>query len=189
MSFSNNPREYVSMWAMYGKPSGIKLRIDFPSKLFNESINNNFYFDSNCMDRISVYQMSSDPITKKDYKISDVICYDKSDNKLQYNTSSIDNLAVDDRVIQELAGFIKYSAWEFERETRLRVLLNDNNNDGHLQYIYARLNNQVIREFKITYNPWISSSLQSELQISIDRLAGCALSHNLSTNHGEIREL
>ena len=45
MSYTRD-KEYVSMWAMYGNPSGIKLRLDFDRRALQRCINDNFFFDS-----------------------------------------------------------------------------------------------------------------------------------------------
>ncbi len=67
MSFTRE-KEYVSMWAMYGKPSGIKIRLDFPMKKFVETINNNFFKDSLKKEKIELYSNNSpaNPIEEKE---------------------------------------------------------------------------------------------------------------------------
>jgi len=187
MSFSHDPKEYVSMWALYGKPSGIKLRVDFPAKALIKSIDGNFYTDSDRREKISLDEICPDPVTNRGFSISDVVYYDKDKNTLSHNTRPFTNLAVDRNMVQSLAGFVKYDAWEFEKETRLRLLLHGGG--SHPQYIYAGIDDPFVREIGVCYNPWISDSLRNELQISIDRLAGHALFHTLSQNHGEIKEL
>ena len=42
MSFTRE-KEYVSMWAMYGKASGIKLRLDFPKEQFSKATLSQFF--------------------------------------------------------------------------------------------------------------------------------------------------
>ena len=73
MSFTRD-KEYVSMWAMYGKPSGIKLRLDFNRKLLVKAINNNFFMDSLKTKKINLYSSQSpEMFTKKDFLISDIV--------------------------------------------------------------------------------------------------------------------
>lgn len=194
LSFTNNSKEYVSMWAMYGKASGIKLRIDFPIQVFRSSINDNFFFNEQCTDKIPIYKIATNFVTKKDFIINDVIYYDKQNNKIKHNTNPFNYLEVMDSDIDSMAGFIKYDAWEFERETRLSVLLeniriNDDIKNNNIRYIYARINDELIKNMGITYNPWISELLKTELQKSIDEVANYELNHNLSANNGEIAEI
>ena len=93
-----------------------------------------------------------------------------------------------------MTGFIKYDAWEFEREVRLRTRLQgydlDNSNHGNtLRYIFAGINETLISDFGITFNPWISSELKEEIKKSLNALTGCELKYADSQNDGEVTEL
>ena len=189
MSFSNSEKEYVSMWAMYGKPSGIKLRIDFPLSSFESSIDNNFFFDGDGKREIPIAWQRIAPVTKKGFLISDVIYFDKKNVLLTTYQRPFENLPVDENVINSLAGFVKYDAWEFEKETRLRVVLRDDTGQCNVSHIYAGIDDALVSEMGVCYNPWIADSLRYELIRSIDRLAGHPLHHTLSQIHGEIDEL
>lgn len=192
MSFTRD-KEYVSMWAMYGKPSGIKIRIDFSRALFEKAINRNFYEDAALLKKIPL-ETDKYPgnFNKKGYLISDVIYLDKSSYQLRHNEKEFSSIKADTLIINEMTGFIKYDAWEFEREIRLRALMQ---HDIHRslpdvpKYIFAKINEELIRDLHITFNPWISKELKEEIQKSADALASYHLSYSESQNDGEISEL
>lgn len=188
-------KEYISMWAMYGKPSGIKLRLDFDRDKFANAINNNFYFDSGLENRIPLMDApKTNLFAKKDFLISDIVYLDKSSMALRHNENAFPMIGADDHIINEMTGFIKYDAWEFEREVRLRTRLQgydlDNSNHGNTpRYIFAGINETLISDFGITFNPWISSELKEEIKKSLNALTGCELKYADSQNDGEVTEL
>ena len=195
MSFTRD-KEYVSMWAMYGKPSGIKIRLDFSRKLFAEAINDNFFFDSLKSKKICLYSSKSpEMFTKKDFLISDVVYFDKKTQELRHNENAFKNILAEKTVVDEMTGFIKYDVWEFERETRLRVqMYNSYQNqiigeDDVPKYVFAGINDELIKDFHITFNPWISAEMKEEIQKSINSLAGIEIKCDPSQHDGEITDL
>ena len=182
---------YVSMWAMYGRPSGIKLRVDFDRELFYKTVNGNFYKDNSLKQRISINQdNNTKPLYKKELLLSDIVYLDKTKNELVHNENSFQNIKATKDVIDDMTGFIKYDAWEFEREVRLRVLIRHELISGDVpKYIYAAITQELIRDFHITFNPWLSTEMKEEIRKSLDTLAGYNLSYNNSQNDGEISEL
>lgn len=143
MSFTRD-KEYVSMWAIYGKPSGIKLRLDFDRLLLQKSINNNFFSDSEKKEKIMlVSSLYKSVFSKHDWVISDIVYIDKDKKAFRHNEDSFVNISVNQSAIDDLAGFVKYDAWEFERETRLRVRTGGGYEktsiDQYATHIYASL--------------------------------------------------
>lgn len=191
MSFTRE-KEYVSMWAMYGKPSGIKIRLDFSREILYETIKNNFFIDAELKKKISLYSTDKANIfSKKDFLISDVVYMDKGNKKLRHNENSFLNIYAEQYIVDAMAGFIKYDVWEFERETRLRVQIIDDRNyalEGPY-YIYAGINENLIKDFHITFNPWISPEMKVEIQKSLNSLAGVDLRYDSSRHDGEITDL
>lgn len=188
-------KEYVSMWAMYGKASGIKIRLDFDTKCFRNCIND-FYFDSDKKNRLSFYHVNalfgkgdaSEPI-----RFSDVAYLDKANMILKHNTRSFSSdLYVDRNLIDKLTGFVKYDAWEFEKETRLKVQLNEDRYsiDRKLpEYIYCGITEDLIRSFHVTFNPWMTPILKEEIRKSLHGVAGFEIECSDSVDDGEITEL
>lgn len=190
MSFTRE-KEYVSMWAMYGKASGIKLRLDFPKEQFSKVINNNFYFDPQLTNKIPLYNsVDLGHFSKKDYLISDIVYIDKRSNELRHNENKFSGIVADSYLVGEMSGFIKYDAWEFERETRLKVRLYNNLNNAEVpRYLFAGINDNLIQSFHVTFNPWISSEMKNEIKKSICNLSGFNIDCDDSANDGEITEL
>ena len=193
MSFTRD-KEYVSMWAIYGKPSGIKIRLDFDRRLFQKAINNNFYTDSEKLHKlVLVSSLYKSTFSKHEWLISDIVYLDKDKNQFRHNEDGFANIVADQYSIEDLAGFVKYDAWEFERETRLRVRTGygyDNASiDQYLTHIYAGLNDELIKTFHVTFNPWLTDEMKSMIQESLRNAAGFEIPCSDSNNDGEIGEL
>ena len=158
ISFTQD-KEYVSMWAMYGKASGIKIRLDFDTKCFRSCIND-FYFDSDKKNRLSFYHVNalfgkgdaSEPI-----RFSDVAYLDKAKMILKHNTQLNEDRYSIDRKLPE--------------------------------YIYCGITEDLIRGFHVTFNPWMTPLLKEEIRKSLCSLAGFEIQCSDSTDDGEITEL
>lgn len=191
-SFTSAKTENVAMWALYGKNSSLKLRVAFPQEVLTDSVRNNFYFDSLKRQKIPSERTNtvSSDISKKGFSISDVVYFDRDKLSLRLAGKPISNLTVTEEMISELAGTIKYDAWEYEREARLSVVLHQENEfPQDITHIYAGLSDELISKMTIVYNPWINDTLFQTLSESIDNIAGCKLNHKKSDLHGEITEL
>lgn len=184
MSFSNNVREYVSMWQMYGDSKGIKVRIGFPESIFKKDINDSFYLDANKTKKIDIFSEDFIGISKKNYLISDVVYLDNDKNEFRYNTRSIRNVIVDDRTIKELSGFVKFDCWEFEKERRLKVRISGI--DLNPNYIFANISEELINNMSVTFNPWISDNFKNGLINMLNTIAGYELNYFDSKHKGEI---
>lgn len=193
-------KEYISMWAMYGRASGIKLRVDFDTQKFIEGINRNFYFDANKEYKIPIEsERGIHPFEKQDWTISDVVYYDKDLKNLKHDTHrfNVDKRYLE-RAIRDCSGFIKYDAWEFEKETRLAVkihtqdYINYTNQPAMNNFptrIYAGIENDLVEDFHITFNPWLSEEMKSFISESLNALVGASLLYKNSDNDGETDEL
>ena len=190
ISFAHT-KESVAMWALYGKSSSLRLRLEFPIEDLLSSIDNNFFFDSELNNKISLYgtkPVSAD-YTKKRYTYSSVVYYDKKKHAFRVEGHPQKNITVTDDMIRSLAGTIKYDAWEYEKESRIAVVLHQDQNitnQGEIKYVYAGLNDKFISKLKIRYSPWISEDIQNELTKSINNLAGFEIKTQKSDLHGEI---
>ena len=127
ISFCNDQTEYVSMWAMYGKASGIKVRIDFTSGSLEAISKENYFFDSNLTKKIPITSGGKLPFLDRDTQISDVVYLNKQRKNIKHNTNPFPKLIYNEKLRQQLSGFIKYDAWEFEKERRLKVIFIDKN--------------------------------------------------------------
>lgn len=188
-------KEYVSMWAMYGKSSGIKIRLDFSTSAFLKSIDK-FYYDSEKTKLVTFNKSKKlfdlpdkpfDPI-----QLSDVAYLDKDKMKIRHNSGVINGLDVDEKLIDKMTGFIKYDAWEFEKETRLRVQLNKtvtNTEESLPNYIYCAISDELIKSIHITFNPWMTPLLKKEIKKSLNSLCGFDVPCDDSADDGEITEI
>lgn len=193
MSFTRD-KEYVSMWAIYGKPSGIKIRLDFDRLKFQSIINNNFYSDSEKLNKLLlVSSLYKSVFSKHDWLISDIVYIDKDKKQFRHNEDSFPNIIAEQPAIEDLAGFVKYDAWEFERETRLRVRVGSGYEntaiDQYLTHIYAGLDNELIKTFHVTFNPWLTDEMKKVVRESLRSVAGFEVPCSNSINDGEIGEL
>lgn len=183
-------KEYVSMWAMYGKPSGLKIRLDFDKALlFNE--HTKLYYDGERKNRISFPKPLFEIKDLADRTIlSDVVYYDKENEVLKHNTRGFPNLVFNNSQTDKLTGLIKYDAWEFEKETRFNVRLDGKFRqfDDFPEYIFIGFEKELVSTFRITFNPWMSNLVKEELKKSLDSLTGIQLKYLNSANDGEIEE-
>ena len=190
--------EYISMWAMYGRPSGIKIRLDFSKEEFIRIINcNNDWsnYNSNVFHRFSVdengnlikdtlhklFSLNNEP---NPIRFAYIAYINKEKKKAKYNNKYFHSLILDEKSIEELTGFVKYDAWEFEKEIRLLVELKDNARE----YIYLPISNDLIKTFRITFNPWISDKMSDMIKTQLNGLCGFDLKYKSSDNEGEIDE-
>ena len=190
ISFSGQ-RESVALWSLYGKSSSLKIRIEFPLLELLNSIDSNFYFDSMLQRKIPITSTQSvqEDYSKKKFSFSDVVYYDKDKHVFRLQGGPIKNITVEQAMIHRLAGTIKYDAWEYERESRLTVVLHNNhdiNGNNDLTHIYAGLSEQLIKKTTILFSPWIDADVKAELQKSIDGLARTQLKYKASELEGEV---
>lgn len=194
ISFTGTTTENVAMWALYGKHSSLKLRLEFSRGSLIQSIDNNFYFDTQRKQKIPVWDTSTVPsdYTKKAFTLSDVVYYDRQKNRFRLSGKPLTNIDVTPDCISELAGTVKYDAWEYEREARAAVILHQNAPQADLQsitHIYAGLSDSFVQGLTVTYSPWINDAIFEEIKKSIDALAGFPLKHKRSLLQGEVGEL
>ncbi len=192
MSFAHST-ESVAMWALYGKNSSLRLRLEFPVNRLLDSVDSNFYFDSQQVKKIPLFKTL--PIfseySKKGFTYSDVVYYDRKKHAFRLGGSPIKSITVSDEMINELAGTIKYNAWEYERESRLSVIIHHevdtkNNSKEELKYIFAGLTDDFIKTLTVRFSPWIPDDVQKVLELSLDSLAGFPLKYKKSILQGEV---
>lgn len=163
-------KEYISMWSMYGKPSGIKIRIDFSKSEFKKCLKReNVYSD---IDLTSGYF----PLTKSlvEYTRSDVfkecslcsVAYlERDKGHFKHNSNPFNDVAVNELSLNYLSGLVKYEAWEFEKEIRARVFMFEDKQD----YVYLKLSDDFIDSIRVTFNPWLSPELKNAIRNDLKR--------------------
>ena len=184
-------KEYISMWAMYGKASGIKLRLDFDNTIFKKLPpiiykNGKTKNTQKIYDAVDLWDMDNPTVV-----LSDIGYIDKRANKIKHNTNPFD-FSLSKYDLDLLTGLVKYDAWEFEKETRLKIQLSGDRtlrDYGYPDHIYYVITDELIRSFHITFNPWMSSNLKDEIRKSLNNLVGFELSYSDSDDDGEVSEL
>ena len=190
MSFTQG-KEYISMWAMYGRPSGIKLRLDFDRELFQKTINNNFYRDSQLTRRIPVHNLDHKAIfSKSGWVLSDIVYLDKDKHLFKHNGGIFTEIDANEAMIENMAGFVKYDAWEFEKETRLSVNIRSDYEvkPEYPSHIYTGISKDLIKTFHVTFNPWLSDEMKKVVREGLKSVAHFDVPCDDSSNDGEIDE-
>jgi len=194
MSFCNTEAEYVSMWAIYGKSSGIKIRLGLSYKLLKKIILNELNIDQYLKQSIPIKKLNKANSLSNVVRISDVVYLDDKSNsnnkksKISHNQRPFKNLYVTDTVKKELGGFLKYNCWEYEKERRIKVTLNEKD-CADKKYIYLGLSKDLLDNISITYNPWISEELQGTLENYVNELFERKVDQKRSDLYKQIGEL
>ncbi|MBQ0146466.1 MAG: DUF2971 domain-containing protein, partial [Lachnospiraceae bacterium] len=179
-------KEYISMWAMYGKASGIKLRLDFPQEEFTRDITGDCFYE-NEFPKINYVKLWNVPQMEA-FSLLSVAYLDKESKTLKHNGGPFVNLKYTDYIEGSLTGYVKYDAWEFEKEIRLRTLYSTGDRKQP-KSIFLKINQNLINQFHITFSPWLSKEMQDEIRKCLDSLAGSKLSYDESVHCGEINEM
>lgn len=196
MSFKEDERENVNMWAMYGKPSGIKIRIDFSKEELVKCLENGKWsFNENEEKWIKRKRLFDSE--NKLYVLSNVAYLSKNKNDrlslsiyrkrfVNLKISSIDEI----KKSYDLSGFVKYDIWENEREVRLRICPADIETQNDRKHLYLKLTDELIKTIHITFNPWLSDVMKEEIKKSLNGLCdGFELSFDDSAHNKEISEM
>ncbi len=150
-SMTYSPYESISMWKMYGKQENLKIRIDFPRDVFDNLFQNN----NNLCSEEGIKIINCKPLVG-----SINIC--KLD-KIDYIKEDFDKELLIKKLVEKY-GYIKYEAWEYEKEER--ALVNLQRND---KVIFLKLNDDFIKKVHVTFNPWISKEFQEILKHYLDK--------------------
>lgn len=193
-------REYISMWAMYGKPSGIKVRLDFSKEEFikiiddlndwssfkTDVIHSLAINDCDTIEKPSSAKMRLIPMNDEldPIRFAYVAYIDKEKHILRHKGKKFHMMSADEKSIDILAGLVKYDAWEFEKEIRLLAEMQKNDRN----YIYLPITENLLKTFTITFNPWISQRMKEMIKKQLNELAGFSLRYRNSSNEGEVDE-
>lgn len=186
-------QEYVSMWQMYGKPSGIKIRIDFSKtsllKCFNKD--NIYYYNHGNM--VHFYSMTKPLFEIKDApqlcELKDVVYLNKDTSQYNHKERPFNDISFHEEDINVMAGCIKYNIWEFERETRLIVKpdgsrdISDSNGNLIIDSVYLKIDDSFVKDINVTFNPWITVKMKEKLKSILDDMG---ISSSSSSYDGQI---
>lgn len=160
-------KEYISMWSMYGRASGIKIRIDFSRKLFSHCfVEDNIYSDADLKIKYFAPASTGGKILNG-CSLKDIVYIDKSLTEYRHREKPFVGLKASETGIKKLGGFIKFDAWEFEREIRARVL---DIGTPDIDYVFVSLTDDLVKDIRVTFNPWISTKMKSEITKSLSSM-------------------
>lgn len=168
-SFMTDAKESIGMWSMYAQPWENGVLITIPKKAVRDWIKNTTEIEEiSCngfkptgkkltIDDSNKLLLSSVAYTNCDNKETDErITWSNATNKLISNASHI----------PELTGYIKDSAWDYEREIRIKAVLAK----GHgFQRVAIKVPENVLDSMIITAGPLFKGNLEERLMNEINR--------------------
>ncbi len=147
-SFSLENSENMGMWSMYGQPWNQGVRISIPRKNFIkwiDSISEVKLVDKGNKSMLTGFKPSISRVayveSSEDGSINNIKCGEAKPNK---NIKNIDSPL--------LAGYVKDSAWSYEKEIRLRVDLDKSVNDAG-ERVAVKIPDEIFEEMIITTGP------------------------------------
>ncbi|XME01961.1 DUF2971 domain-containing protein [Lachnospiraceae bacterium C1.1] len=161
-SFSLETGENIAMWSMYGQPWENGVKISIPKKIFLK-----------WKDQISkIYSVNSETnsikpgieIATNNFKSS--ICRvayfdrDDDDNVKQLTCGHSTNLIFKDIDSKKLAGYIKESAWGYEKEIRLRIDISPNIS---CDKVAVDIPEEIIKNIIVTTGPRFSGEINKKI--------------------------
>lgn len=196
-------KEYISMWSMYGRPSGIKIRLGFSAKEFLKVIEPFTNWNKFKQDVLHVLYVDGDGILIKpedaivnlwempyeSFKFACVAYLNKDTKNLEYKGKQLTTQQIDELNVSLLTGFVKYDAWEFENE--IRIVINPDTTqmrEKELDHIFLPISDALIKTFSITFNPWMSQDMKNIVKTQLNAAANCELQYKDSNHDGEVDE-
>lgn len=167
-SFITQSTESMAMWSMYAQPWERGVKISIPLKAMKELIeelksqsNTKVFLESAIFNRnIGRYEFGGENITsacevslpRVAYKDGDTItCTGRNDRITRLGNPYL---------FPELSGYIKDTAWSYEKEVRLRIDLPDN---CEYDAAYLHLSDEFLRQITITTGPFFEGDVCSKL--------------------------
>lgn len=180
-SFMTDAKESIGMWSMYAQPWKDGVSIAIPRKEVRKWIK-------------SVTEIEE--ISCSDFKpTGKKVIIDNNSNRLLLSSvayTNCDNPETDEKItwssatntlirnashIPELTGYIKDSAWDYEREIRIKAVLSE----GHgFQRVAINVPDNIFNSMTITAGPLFEGNLEKRLMDKINRQvkANNSLFHN-----------
>lgn len=155
-SFSYGASENIALWYMYGgeeKNQGIRVSIK----------KNDYIKDPSSM---KFKKVENDHLTDETVDVESIefldVAYLEIDSEKEslrfpdYNIIDIQNQLKVKSLIndKDITGFIKDRAWEFEKETRIRVIVDESVDNRDIERIYIDLDDEFLNNATLTLNPW-----------------------------------
>ena len=160
-SFIANGNESVAMWSMYGQPWVDGVMISIPTSTFMEEIQNKKYLINAEYDKRTFRYSPGKDFIINDNLVSIVrvayidgatlTCTGRNDRNHHFKEPYKNT---------KLAGYVKDSAWEYEKEIRIRVDLPDSYDRNA---IYLQLSEALLKQIIITTGPRFEGNVLTAL--------------------------
>lgn len=168
-SFMTDVKESIGMWSMYAQPWRDGVLLSIPKEKARKWIKNvkEFHEISTSSHQPTGKRIAID--NKNTVFLSSVAytnCENSKDNpKITWSTASNTNIRNASH-IPELTGYIKDSAWDYEREIRIKAHLKE----GHgFERIAIDVPDEVLNSMTITAGPLFEGMLENRLHKEIQR--------------------
>lgn len=168
-SFMLEQKESIAMWAMYSTPWDDGVKISINGKAFKKWLKKTKYiYQANSKTK----KVSDTPIftvDKENIKLSNyVIAYvndDDSKNEIVTCGGAKNNIIKGILKNRNLLGYVKNSAWEYEKEYRVRI---DVKNDHKFDAVALKMTPELIENIEIVAGPRFKGSLEERIKKEID---------------------
>lgn len=168
-SFMTETKESIGMWSMYAQPWRDGVLIAIP-----KDIAQNWIKDTKELEEISIanYEPTGRKVTCSNLNrlLLSSVAYSNCDNKetdekLTWSTAK-NELISNAAHIPQLTGYIKDSAWDYEREIRIKAVLAE----GHgFQRVAISVPEDVLGSMTIIAGPLFDGNLEDRLMGEINR--------------------
>lgn len=196
ISFMKEQKESIGMWSMYAQPweQGVKVSITKKAiRAWIDSIDKIFYADPKTyfVDEKKYYDVS-----KRTKPYLAAVAYTNFEDKNADEEELLSCGEAHNTVLHniysnpELVGFIKNSAWDYEKEIRLRI-------DSDINYpaLALKITEDLISGITITKGPRFTGDLENEIKkkihrnIAIDKSLFFRKIKDISCDHCEFKQL
>ncbi len=172
ISFMMEQKENIGMWSLYAQPweSGVKVAID--KIAFNKWIRKTKeVYDAN-PDTYEVYDKTvfcvGKDVTIKSHTIaySDFEAYTKSHNETLHFGKTSNNIIKNATGVPLLAGYIKNDAWDYEKEIRLRFVVNKNIN---CKAVAIKITDELLDSIEIVKGPRFQGNIEEVIKAELKK--------------------
>ena len=185
-SFMHEPKESIAMWSMYAQPWSDGVMIRIPIKLIKDWIKSSPQVSSaNSNNK----KANKDDISNDVKIIFQAVAYSNSDSKLKgeneyiecggKNNTGLFNITESNQMV----GYVKDVAWNYEREYRLRV---DNISNNKYDAVAIKIPDELINSIEIVTGPRFKKySILDEIlgEIGKDKLTKSIFSGKLNKTY------
>ena len=169
--FMTDVKENIGMWSMYAQPWEDGVLITIPKKVVIDWIKSTKKIhEISCNDfkpTGKVFNIDSD-----NRVFLSSVAYSNCDNpdgkeKLTWSTATNTNIE-NATHIAELTGYVKDSAWDYEREIRIKAVLQDGHNCSR---VAIDIPDEVLNAITVVAGPLFRGTIEERLQDEIKRRA------------------